>query len=135
MSEAKNVETMKQFYSEFMNGNVPGILSLVTDDFVMSNDFTPNVATAGEFHGKSGLEKFFTLLGECVGEVAVFEADNYLADGDHVVVLGHERMQVRATGRWVNAKWAQVGTFRDGLMCRWVEYSDTAAWSVGCSTD
>lgn len=135
MSETENIKLMKQFYSEFMNGNIPGVLDLVTDDFVLSNDFTPNVATAGEFHGKAGLEKFFSLLGECVGEVEIFEADNYLADGDHVIVLGHERMQVLATGRWVEAKWAQVGTFRDGLMCRWVEYSDTAAWSIGCTAE
>jgi ketosteroid isomerase-like protein len=135
LSEAKNVETMKQFYDEFMSGNIPGILSLVTDDFVLSNDFTANVPTAGEFHGKPGLERFFTVLGEVVSEVEIFQADEYIADGDRVVVLGHERMQVRSTGRWVNAKWAQVGTFRDGLMSRFDEYSDTAAWDVGCSVE
>ncbi len=117
-----------------MNGNIPGVLSLVTDDFLLSNDFTANVATAGEFHGKAGLEKFFTVLGDILSEVETFQADHYIADGDRVVVLGHERMQVRATGRWVTAKWAQVGTFRNGLMCEWVEYSDTAAWDVGCAT-
>ena len=133
MSEAKNIETMKQLYAEFMNGNIAGVLALVTDDFVLSNDFTANVATAGEFHGKPGLERFFALLSDVVSEVEVFQADDYIAAGDRVVALGHERMQVRATGRWVSANWAQVGTFRDGLMCRWVEYSDTAAWDAGCS--
>lgn len=133
MSAAKNIATMKQFYDELLSGNVPGMLSLVTDDFVLSNDFTANVATAGEFHGKAGLERFFTLLGEVVSEVETYAAEHYVADLDRVVVLGHERMQVRATGRWVNARWAQVGTFRDGLMCRFDEYSDTAAWELGCS--
>ena len=133
MHEAKNVETMKKFYHEIMTGNIPGVLDLVTDDFVLSNDFTPNVATAGEFHGKAGLEKFITTLGDVVSEIETFQGDDFIADGDHVVVLGHERMKVRATGRWVEARWAQVGTFRNGLMCRFVEYSDTAAWDAGCS--
>lgn len=133
MNETKNVDAMKKFYDELMGGNIPGVLALVTDDFVLSNDFTANVATAGEFHGKEGLERFITLLGEVVSEIETFQGDEYIADGDHVVVLGHERMKVRATGRWVDARWAQVGTFRDGLMSRFVEYSDTAAWDVGCS--
>ncbi|MGR8948959.1 MAG: nuclear transport factor 2 family protein [Gammaproteobacteria bacterium] len=135
MSEADNVATMKRFYEAFMDGDIPSILSCVTDDFVLSNDFTPNVATAGKFHGKAGLEKFFKLLGEILSEVEIFQADHYIADGDRVVVLGHERMKVRATKRWVEANWAQVGTFRDGLMCEWVEYSDTAAWQIGCSSE
>ena len=133
MSEVENVETMKQFYAAFLAGDMAQVLSLVTDDFVLSNDFTANVATAGEFNGKAGLEKFFALLGDVVSEVESFVADEFVAAGDKVVALGHERMQVRVTGRWVSARWAQVGTFRDGKMCRWVEYSDTAAWQEGCS--
>ena len=133
MSEAANVETMKQFYAAFLAGDISQVLNLVTDDFVLSNDFTANVATAGEFNGKEGLEKFFTLLGEVVIEVKSFVAEEFIADGDKVVALGNEQMQVRETGRWVSARWAQVGTFRDGKMCRWVEYSDTAAWQEGCS--
>lgn len=135
MSESDNVETLKRFYAEFMNGNIDGVLKLVADDVEVSNDFTENVATAGTFHGKAGLEKFFTLLSEVVGEVEVFQADQYVADGDTVVALGHERMQVRANGRWVTANWAQVATFRDGLICRWVEYSDTAEWQAGCAAE
>ena len=135
MAETDNVAIMKQFYDELMGGNIPGVLDLVTDDFVLSNDFTANVTTAGEFHGKDGLERFITLLGEVVSEIETFQGDEFIADGEHVVVLGHERMKVRATGRWVDARWAQVGTFRDGLMSSFVEYSDTAAWEAGCTPD
>ena len=133
MAEVENVETMKQFYAAFLAGDIAQVLNLVTDDIVLSNDFTANVATAGEFKGKEGLKKFFTLLGEVVSEVESFVADEFIADGDKVVALGHERMQVRETGLWVSARWAQVGTFRGGKMCCWVEYSDTAAWQKGCS--
>ena len=133
MNENTNVGTMKQFYTAFLAGDINQVLDLVTDDFVLSNDFTANVATAGEFLGKEGLERFFVLLGEVVSEIESFVPEEFIGDGDKVVVLGHERMQVRETEKWVSARWAQIGTFRDGKMCRWVEYSDTAAWHKACS--
>ena len=135
MSEQQNVETMKRFYEAFTSGNIPAMLNLVTDDFVLSNDFTVKVPTAGKFLGKQGLERFFSVLAEEISEVQIFQPDEYIASGERVVVLGHERMRVRATGRVVNAKWAQVATFRDSLMSRFDEYSDTAAWDVGFGGD
>ncbi len=47
-----------------------------------------------------------------------------------MVVLGHERMLARATGRIVEASWAQVWTFRDGVVIRYREYTDSAAWEA-----
>ena len=131
MDPNQNLATMKRFYDTFLGGNIEGLSALVTDDFVLSNDFTSRVPTAGEFHGRNGLQRFFTILADVISEIYVFQPDEFIAGGDKVVVLGHERMRVRATGRTVSARWVQVGTFRDGLMWRFDEYSDTAAWDVG----
>lgn len=131
MNSNQNLAAMKRFYDTFLGGNTAGLSALVTDDFVLSNDFTSRVPTAGEFHGKDGLLSFFTILADVISEIYVFQPDEFIAGGDKVVVLGHERMKVRATGRAVSARWVQIGTFRDGLMCRFDEYSDTAAWDVG----
>ena len=100
MSEVENVETMKQFYAAFLAGDMAQVLSLVTDDFVLSNDFTANVATAGEFNGKAGLEKFFALLGDVVSEVESFVADEFVAGGDEgesVVLDGDEFIDIAVT--------------------------------------
>jgi ketosteroid isomerase-like protein len=45
--------------------------------------------------------------------------------------MGHERCLVRLTGRLVEANWVQIFDFRDGLVCRHREYTDTAAWDAG----
>ena len=129
--EEQNIAAMKTFYETFLRGDLKALRDLVTDHFVLSNDFTDRVPTAGVFEGRDGLERFFTILGEVISEVHVFQADEFIANGDRVAVLGHERMRVRSTGRLVAAKWVQVGRFRDGLMTRFDEYSDTAAWDVG----
>ena len=47
-----------------------------------------------------------------------------------MLVLGHERMLVRATGRIIEASWAQVWTFREGVIIRYREYTDSAAWEA-----
>ena len=56
--------------------------------------------------------------------------DEFIAGDDSVVVLGHERCVVRATGRVVEAKWVQIFDFRDGRVCRHREYTDTAAGTL-----
>ena len=129
--EEQNIAAMKRFYETFLRGDLKALRNLVADDFVLSNDFTARVPTAGVFEGRDGLERFFAILGEVISEVHTFEADEFIASGDRVAVLGHERMRVKETGRLVDAKWVQVGRFRDGLMIRFDEYSDTAAWDVG----
>jgi ketosteroid isomerase-like protein len=80
--------------------------------------------TGGKFerYGKATFEAL---------EFQVFQPDEFIVDGDTVVVLGHERCLVRATGCVVEANWAQIFTLRDGLIRKFREYSDTAAWQAG----
>jgi len=129
--EETNIAALERFYRTFLAGDMQTLRSLVSDDFLLTNDFTPRVPTAGVFHGKDGLEKFFGILGEVISEVHVFQADEFIASGSRVAAIGHERMRVKTTGRLVDAKWVQVCRFRDGLMTHFEEYSDTAAWDLG----
>ncbi len=51
-----------------------------------------------------------------------------VARGDTVVVLGREQSRVKPTDRTCEVDWAMVFTLRDGLIARFREYHDTAAW-------
>ena len=53
----------------------------------------------------------------------------FIVGQNTVVVLWSRACLVRATGRVVEANWAQIFTFRDGLICRFREYRDTALGS------
>jgi ketosteroid isomerase-like protein len=66
-------------------------------------------------------------------EFQIFQPDEFIVGRDSVVVLGHERCRVKATGCIVEAKWVQVFTLRDSRISRYREYSDTAAWDTGYS--
>ena len=66
---------------------------------------------------------------EVLGEASVFEQfeiHDYIAQGDRVVVLGHERQRVKATGLTVENDFAMVFTIRDGKIARFRNYEDTA---------
>jgi uncharacterized protein len=66
------------------------------------------------------------VLGESV-EFEQFEPQEYIAQGDKVVVLGHERQRVKATGEVVEDDWAMVFTLRGGKITKFRNYEDTAA--------
>jgi uncharacterized protein len=81
-------------------------------------------------HRREEFEHYGKAIFEAL-EFQVFQPDEFIVGRDTVVVLGHERCLVRATGRVVEANWAQIFTLRDGLICKFREYSDTAAWEAG----
>jgi ketosteroid isomerase-like protein len=68
-------------------------------------------------------------------EFQVFQPDEFIVGSDSVVVLGHERCRVKATGRIVDANWVQIFTLHNGRISRYREYSDTAAWDNGYSVN
>jgi uncharacterized protein len=73
--------------------------------------------------GRSG---FFSWIGETL-EFEQFEPREYVAQGDTVVALGHERSLVKPTGRKFEQEWAHAYTLRDGKIATGLFIEDTAA--------
>jgi uncharacterized protein len=130
MSEQENLHIVQRIYQEIGEGDISTRLRLVTDDFDLTFFGSEKIPWAGRWRGKDGAGRFLGTIAEAI-EFQVFSPDEFIAAGNNVVVLGHERCRVRATGKVVDASWAHVWTVREGLMCRYLEYSDTAAWEAG----
>ena len=126
MSVQDNVQVVKSMYDAFGRGDLPGLLSSVTDDVDWEFIGPKQIPFAGNRLGKDGVAKFFAVLGE-TAEAKEFAVDQMVADGDIVVVLGHERFMVKATGREWTAHWAHVHVLRDHKLHRFREHSDSAA--------
>ena len=130
MGEQQNLQAVRQAYQGFIHGDLGAILKPLAEDvdwqIVGHYEKVPWPAV---WRGRSELARYFTILAEAL-EVEIFQPDEFIADGDNVVVRGHERMRARATGRTVEANWAQVWTFRDGVVIRYREYTDSAAWEA-----
>jgi ketosteroid isomerase-like protein len=68
--------------------------------------------------------RFFRTFGQDA-EFEVFEPWEYIAKGNKVVVLGHERQRIKATGRVVETDWAMVFSLRDGRITRFRNFVDS----------
>src|SRR5262249_33566662 len=116
-----HLDIVHQVYKAFVAADLPTLLDLITDDA----EFVPPISSRPSslpgwgrtWRGRHGGEQSLTTLATAL-EFEIFQPDEFIADGDTVVVLGHERCRVRATGRIVEVSWTQIFTFRDGRVCR-----------------
>jgi len=127
MSAEENVQTAKEGYAAFGRGDVPAILELLTDDIEWIEPGPADVIpAAGTYRGKEEVAGFFATLGENA-EIHKFEPHEFIAQGDHVVVLIHSESTVKRTGRKVTDHLAHVWTFKGAKLARFEVFSDTAA--------
>ncbi|MBI2885234.1 MAG: nuclear transport factor 2 family protein [Candidatus Omnitrophica bacterium] len=126
MSEPKNVQIVQQIYAAFGRGDIPSVLAALSDDIEWQVTGPAEVAYAGARRGRPQVLEFFTALGQTV-DVERFEPQQFIAQEDTVVVLGVERLKIKATGRAAENSWVMVFTLREGRVVRFREYDDTAS--------
>ena len=126
MSEQDNTQLVQSMFDAFLKGDVPGVLDKLTEDVEWRLAGPTEVTYAGIRRGRDQVAQVFKVLGEA-SEFEQFELQDYIAQGDKVVVLGHERQRVKATGLTVENDFAMVFTIRDGKIARFRNYEDTAA--------
>lgn len=125
MSEQENLQTAERFYKLVNAGDLAAVSALVTDDVDWKDAGAGNVPWSTWCRGREEFERYGSKF-LAVLEVRAFQPDEFILGRDSVVVLGFERFVLRASKRVIEANWVQVFTFRDGLICRFREYSDMA---------
>ena len=133
MSETMNIDVVQQNYAAVGGGDIPTLLSLLTDDVEWSLQGPSVIPWAGTRHGHEGVTEFFSLLGETL-EFEQFEPREFITQGDTVVVLGYERSLVKSTGRTFEQEWAHIYTLREGKIAKARFIEDTAAQVVALDT-
>ena len=124
-----NIELASQGYAAFMRGDVPGVLELLTDDIQWVVHSPVEAGPEGGQHkGKAAVAEWFRKLGENY-EFEVFSPDEFIASGDKVVVLGHEAVRAKATGRRGEFDWVHVFTYRQGKLARFDAFSDSYSYA------
>ena len=85
---AEHIDEMRKRYDAFNQGDVETATELWADDFVWQGSNSTDLPGGGEHRGK---EEALRVLGEAVGAWDEFNlsADEFLENGDTVVVLGH----------------------------------------------
>lgn len=124
---SSNIETVKGIYAAFGRGDVAHILESVDEGVTWGiESVAAEVPPYGVRDGRAGVGRFAAAWAESVDFVR-FEADDFVAVGDHV--FNHLRYEatVKATGKTLKNVSIQHWTLKNGRVVRWRGYEDTAA--------
>ncbi|HNO76139.1 nuclear transport factor 2 family protein [Nitrosomonas mobilis] len=118
-NSAKTV--VEKMFSAFSSGDVEKFVATVSNDTVWIYHGT-QIIPAGTFEKKEGVRTFFTNILERT-EIINFEPQQYIVEGNMVVVLGREHQKVKRSGRELKQKWVQIYTVENDLITKMEEFA------------
>jgi ketosteroid isomerase-like protein len=128
LNEETNVKLIRQVYQSIKTDDIPSFLNVLAENVLWIVPDMTNVPFAGIWQGRQQVGQFFRRMVE-VQEVVEFEPEEFIAQRDKVVVLGHFTMNVKATGKVSHSKWVHVWKVEEGKITYMREYVDTLAVS------
>ncbi|MDB5058850.1 MAG: nuclear transport factor 2 family protein [Chloroflexi bacterium] len=126
MLEQENTQRVKDIYAAFGRGDMPTLLEALADDVEWVVAGPSDLPTSGMRRGKQAVQTWFGTLVEN-REFHVFEPQEFIAQGDKVVVLLQVEFTTRRSGRKVVMHEAHLWALRDGKFIRHESFEDTAA--------
>ena len=125
MSTQDNLKVAQGIDTAFGQGNIPAILNVFADDMELHEPPGGTPPFTGTYHGRDGAGTFFQ---EMVGAVDILamEPQEFVAQGDTVVVLGRYCFRPKTTGKPYDTDWAMVWWFRAGKVVKFQIHDDSA---------
>jgi ketosteroid isomerase-like protein len=124
MKELDSIGLVRQAYEAFDKGDIPRLLSTFSNDIVWTMPEIEGIKFTGNRRGIAQAAEFFEQMSE-MQEPRVFVADEFIGQGDRVVVLGHCTWAIKATGDEYSDQFCHVFQVKNGKIARFQEYSDT----------
>jgi ketosteroid isomerase-like protein len=122
----ENRQIAEKAYASFKAGDIKTLLQSMSEDVTWETPELDNVPFSGKRRGRSEVGEFFSTLTELM-DPRSFEPQEFIAEGDKVVVLGHYVWQVKANKRTFESDFAHAITVRGGQITSFHEYTDSAA--------
>ena len=114
--------TVQRMFAAFGAGDLDALLETVHPDSRWTYVGANPQLTRAEFVGRAQVRKFFEgILARL--EMTAFNTDEFIVQGDTVVIFGSESGTVRATGRPFRNEWTQKYVVRDNQITSMVEYN------------
>ena len=132
MSIEANVQTVKDFFAAIGRGDRERLLALVAEDieWIIPGEDWP---LAGTRHGHAGLADLLETASKSI-ETSM-EPQEFVAQGDRVLVVGFARGKIKATNKTFEDDWIFAITVRDGRLTSIREYIDTQALARASQVD
>lgn len=112
---------VEKMFNAFEKGDVEKFLDTVSENTLWIYHGT-QIIPKGEFKNKEGVRNFVeNILSKT--EILNFEPQQYIVEGNMVVVLGKEHQKVKRSGRELKQKWVQIYTVENDLITRMEEFA------------
>ena len=118
-NSAKSV--VEKMFAAFSNANADEFVATVSEDTKWIYHGT-QIIPAGVFEKKEGVRTFFKNIHERT-EIISFEPQQYIVEGNMVVVIGNEHQKVKRSGRELKQKWVQIYTVENDLIVKMEEFA------------
>jgi ketosteroid isomerase-like protein len=120
-----NVDTLRSGYQAFNQGDLDSAMESFADDIRWENPNAEQLPNPGVTEGKDEVRQAFVEFVQNWDQLNV-SADEFIEQGDTLVVLGHTEGKAKETGREVKLPFAHVWRFSDGTAQRVQTLTDTA---------
>ncbi len=112
---------VEKMFAAFGRSDIDGFVDTVSDDTVWIYHGT-QIIPKGTFETKEGVRNFFSNILDRT-EIISFEPQQFVVEGNMVVVLGQEHQRVKRSGRELKQKWVQIYTVENDLITRMEEFA------------
>ena len=124
MDNVNNLQIIEQMYRNYAAGNMSAVIACFDKDIIWERPGAPYIPFSGTFNGINEVTKMFALQATTIS-IKSFLPQKICTSDDTVVVLGHDTVDVTATGKSYSTNWVQAFTFKDGKIIHVQVYIDT----------
>lgn len=109
----RNLAAAQLIYNLFLQGNIPAVLEMCSEDIVWKHGANPHIVPfGGTYKGKAGVLRFFEAVSQSV-QMTRFEPHNFAAEGNSVTNDVHVELMVIPTEKTLYLPESSVWTFGD----------------------
>lgn len=125
--EEDNEQTVRSLYNAYLSHDIGTVMDACTEDSEWFAQGPPGeLPYAGVYRGHREVEKYIAILDD-VEESNHLVAQQFIARGDKVIVLGEYIARVNSTGVQFKTDFVHDFTIRDGKIAKFRNLYDTAA--------
>jgi ketosteroid isomerase-like protein len=122
---ADNVEVLRGAYEAFGRGDMEAVTATWWADIEFEGPNSSRMPGAGPSRGKEEVARLFSGMRDR-WDGLLFSTDEFVEQGETVVVLGHLEGRAKATGTDVKVPFVHVWRMREGKVARGQALTDTA---------
>jgi ketosteroid isomerase-like protein len=122
---SENLDALKGGYDAFNSGDMDAVLEVWSDDIRWEGSTNERIPGGGKYDGKDEAKQVLENIPQNYDGLAA-PADEYLEDGDTIVVLGRFEGKVKDSGNEFKVPYVHVWRMKNGQAQRVQMLTDTA---------